>query len=125
MFKQPYISNMHKLCKKIPSINNNNLRNYGMMRAPRRAMESLVALALLNLGRNIPLAISFTLGFACTITEQKQPPTTSTSIPIAISNFLIYTLQQEITLIRGQNRLDSTIEQTRTTMSCHVMSCLV
>lgn len=60
-----------------------------MIRAPRRAMESLVALPLLNFGMNIPIAMSFTLGWACTITLKKHPPTIINSTAIASSSFRI------------------------------------
>jgi len=63
--------------------------NYGMMRAPKRAMASEVAPFRFNLGTNIPVRISFGLGLACISTAKKQPPTIITSIPMTTSSFLI------------------------------------
>ena len=61
-----------------------------MMRAPKRAMASLVARGPFNLGTNMPVKISSALGLACTITVKKQQPSTITSKPITPSSFLIY-----------------------------------
>ena len=63
---------------------------YGMTRAPRRAMESPVALWPESFGMNIPSAIPLAGGFAKLISPKKQPAITNTRIAINSSSFLTY-----------------------------------
>lgn len=64
--------------------------NYGMMRAPKSAMASLVARSLFSLGTNIPIRTSVALGLAWAISAKKQPPMINRRTVIATSSFLIY-----------------------------------